>query len=134
MWWCMSTEDQKRPKEDLPSVPSAERYTDAFRQLRSSLPSNHLALLRAHYLAPNHTITARELAAAVGAAGHGSVYLQYGTFGKAMRALLGYTAGAQAAYVVASFIEPGAHDNREWQWVMHPAVVQALDELGWFAI
>jgi hypothetical protein len=130
----MSNQNQKRPKEELPLVPSAERYKEAFRQLRSSLPANHLALLRAHYLAPKHTITARELAAAVGSSGHGSVYLQYGTFGKAMRELLAYTAGAQAAYVFASFIEPGVQDNREHLWVMHPEVVQALDELGWFAI
>jgi hypothetical protein len=70
----------------------------------------------------------------VGSSGHGSVYLQYGTFGKAMRELLGYTAGAQAAYVLAAFIEPGAQENREWLWVMHRAVAQALDELGWFAL
>jgi hypothetical protein len=130
----MSNKTEQRPKEDLPPVPSAERYKAAFRQLRATLPSNHLALLRAHYLAPNHTITARELAAAVGSAGHGSVYLQYGTFGKVMRARLGYTAGAQAAYVFASFIEPGVQENREWLWALHPAVVQALDELGWFAL
>ncbi|HYF64034.1 MAG TPA: hypothetical protein VD886_14525 [Herpetosiphonaceae bacterium] len=124
----------KQAEREPPAVPSAERYKDAFRQLRATLPANHLALLRAHYLAPNHTITARELAAAVGYAGHGSVNLQYGMFGRAMRELMAYAEGEQAAYVFASFIKPGAQGNREHLWVLHPEVVQALDELGWFAI
>ena len=122
------------PNEEPPALPPVERYKDAFRQLRSTVPENHLRLLRAHYLAPDHTITARELAAAVGYSGHGSVNLQYGTFGARMRELLAYTAGQQAAYVFTSFIEPGERDNRETLWVMHPQVAQALAELGWFAI
>jgi hypothetical protein len=126
--------NKEQPDQDPPSLPSVERYKDAFRQLRSTLPDNHVGLLRAHYLAPNHTITARALASAVGYSGHGSVNRQYGMFGARMRELLDYTAGRQAAYIFTSFVAPGEQDNRETLWVMHQPVVQALDELGWFAI
>ena len=50
----------------LPSVPSVAKYKAAFLQIREKLTSGHMAMLGAQFLAPEHTLTARQLAIAAG--------------------------------------------------------------------
>jgi hypothetical protein len=42
-------------------VPSVSDYVKAFRSILPSLNESHLAMLRAHYMAPNRSLTASEL-------------------------------------------------------------------------
>ena len=44
-----------------PAVPSIADYVEAFRNILPSLSDSHLAMLRAHYLAPGRSLTAAEL-------------------------------------------------------------------------
>lgn len=44
-----------------PAVPSVSDYVKAFRSILPSLNDSHLAMLRAHYLAPNRSLTTAEL-------------------------------------------------------------------------
>ena len=44
-----------------PAVPSVSDYVEAFRSILPSLSESHLAMLRAHYMAPNRCLTASEL-------------------------------------------------------------------------
>ena len=44
-----------------PAVPSVSDYVKAFRTILPSLSESHLAMLRAHYMAPNRCLTAAEL-------------------------------------------------------------------------
>jgi hypothetical protein len=43
------------------AVPSVADYVEAFRSILSSLGESHLAMLRAHYMAPNRSLTTTEL-------------------------------------------------------------------------
>jgi hypothetical protein len=47
-----------------PAAPSVSEYVEAFRNILPSLSDSHLALLRAHYQAPERSLTAAELAEA----------------------------------------------------------------------
>ena len=102
-----------------PRLPTVESYKNALRQLRPSLTANQIALLRAHFTAPAHTLTTQGLAAAVGYTGSG---------------LVNTCLGDHAISVCATLVAPGTQDNTETLWVMHPEVVQALDQLGWFSV
>ena len=44
-----------------PAVPSVSDYVEAFRNVLPSLGESHLAMLRAHYMAPDRSLTAAEL-------------------------------------------------------------------------
>jgi hypothetical protein len=53
-----------RPAETAasrPAAPSVSDYVEAFRSILPSLSESHLAMLRAHYLAPNRSLTSSEL-------------------------------------------------------------------------
>jgi hypothetical protein len=45
----------------LPAVPSVSDYVEAFRRILPSLGESHLAMLRAHYMAPDRSLTTSEL-------------------------------------------------------------------------
>jgi|SRR5215213_4181988 len=118
-------------KSNLPPVPSTESYKEALLRIRGTMPEKHLQMLLAHYGAPNHTITATELAKAVGYKGFQAVNLQYGQLGRKLRDVMGYAAEGQASYVIASFLPPGAEGNPDWLWIMHPEIARALEDLKW---
>lgn len=44
-----------------PAAPSVSDYVEAFRKILPSLSESHLAMLRAHYMAPNRSLTTSEL-------------------------------------------------------------------------
>jgi hypothetical protein len=56
------------------------------------IPENHLALLHAHYAAPNHTATCAQLAMTIGYANGNAVNLHYGTFAGRVAREMGITA------------------------------------------
>jgi predicted HNH restriction endonuclease len=120
-------------EDTLPAVPDAARYADALTRLFSQLSDLHRAMLIAHYRAPGHIASARELAEAVGAAGWQVVNSQYGQLGAMLRDTLDFRTEGQQSYVIASFIPPGGRGNDEWAWVMHPELAAALESLGWVA-
>jgi hypothetical protein len=118
-------EDKLRP------VPDATRYAGALTRLSDQVSDLQRALLVAHYRAPGHAATARELADAAGVSGWQVVNSQYGRLGSMLREALDYRAEGQQSYAVASFVPPGVRSNAEWLWVMHPEVAAALASLGW---
>ena len=44
-----------------PAAPSVSAYVEAFRSVLPSLSESHLAMLRAHWMAPNRSLTESEL-------------------------------------------------------------------------
>jgi hypothetical protein len=79
-------------KSKLPPLPPPESYKEALLRIRDTLPEKHLQMLLAHYRAPNHTITATELAEAVGYKSFQAVNLQYGQLGRKLRDVMEYAA------------------------------------------
>jgi hypothetical protein len=62
---------------------TSDAYNRAFQAILSEgIPENHLALLRAHFQAPGHTVTWAQLAKRVGYANRSAVNLQYGTLAR----------------------------------------------------
>lgn len=118
----------------LPSVPSVAKYKTAFLQIREKLTSGHIAMLRAQFWAPEHTLTARELANSAGYKNFNAANLQYGKIGNMLREVLNYwDDSGQASYVLSWFLRPN-DASKEWSIVMHKEVAQALQELNWFGI
>lgn len=115
----------------LPAVPDTARYADALTRLQNQLSELQRALLIAHYRAPRHAATAREIATAAGETDWHVVNSQYGRLGSMLREALDYRAEGQKSYIIASFVPPNMHENTEWLWVMHPELAAALESLGW---
>lgn len=117
----------------LTAVPSVAKYKAAFLQIQANLTQGHEAMLRAQYTAPDHALTARELANAAGYKNFNGANLQYGKIGNMLREALNYWSDdGQASYVLSYFLAPDRANEEEWLIVMHKEVAQALRELKWF--
>lgn len=89
-------------------------------------------MLCAQYRAPDHSLTATELAQAAGYQSFHGANLQYGKMGTLLREVLDYwDEGGQASYVLSFFYPPNSRGNSDWLFAMHGNVVRALKELGW---
>ena len=115
-----------------PGIPTRDQYRAGLAALRKKLPEKHRQMLIEHYRAPGHCVTAEELAKKVGYKNYSAVNLQYGTLGYNLGKAMGWNTppDAQASYSIASFIPPDAQ-HREWRWVMHEPLAEALEELKW---
>jgi predicted HNH restriction endonuclease len=112
-------------------LPSPERYVAAFSRLQSRLSEGQLAMLRAHFHAPQRSLTARQLARAADYPSFQSANLQYGILGRLLREELPYDGPGQQSSSLAHFTKT---TEDEWTWVLHEPVVQALRRLGWFGM
>jgi hypothetical protein len=87
---------------------TADDYFRAFQSvLREGVPQKHLAMLREHFKAPDHTTTWWQLAEKVGYPDFNTVNLQYGTFAARVARQLGRS---------EKLLDPGGH--RSWVWVL----------------
>jgi putative restriction endonuclease len=85
-------------------------------------------MLEIHYHAPEHTMTATQMAKAMGYRNWGGANLHYGVLAKLVGEALGWHPPPETnLYVLAEFEKPG----REWHWIMRPQVSNALEMLGW---
>jgi hypothetical protein len=100
-------------------------YKRAFLALHP-LTSYELALLRAHYRASEHTLTASELAKAVGYKSHSGANLRYGNLAGKLCEVLGCDPRLNVHVLVTDF-----KDEEHWHLALRPQVVSALRELGW---
>jgi|SRR6516225_3536764 putative restriction endonuclease len=112
---------------------AADDYRRAFEVIRAEgIPDNHVALLRAHYAAPDHTSTWAQLAVAVGYANGKAVNLQYGTLAGRVAALLGIDQPPKGFWLN---VLAGSADERDavsghTAFVLRRPVIQALTRLG----
>jgi len=128
--------------DDLTDVPTAAEYKEAFRAARDAgvlKSANGRSLvhdmLRANFEAPEHTVTAGELAAQVDLATFKQANLRYGTFAKDLCQRLGREPRLKIAVLVTfSGGKEGSKPEQDEsiRWTLHPQVVQALKET-WFA-
>lgn len=108
------------------AAPSPQQYIAAFRT-GSDLTESHIQMMRIHYYAPERTITATQLARAVGFNGYPVANSQYGRLGRLVGEQLDYNPMQERLGTLITF------DKRwgEWHWIMRPQVAQALESLGW---
>ena len=108
------------------AAPSSQQYVAAFRRI-GSLTDGQIQMLRTHYYAPDRTITATEMAHAVGHEHYSFANSQYGRLGRLVGEQLDYNPMQERLGTLVTF------DKRqgEWNWLMRPEVAQALEQLGW---
>ena len=117
-------------KKDLEEV-STRQFKSALRKVREDMHEKEFEMLRAHYYAPNRTITSTQLAQAVGYKHFSTACFQYGGLASKLCDILGHPAGATKLYLIVSFIDRDAKAKAHGSWIMRPQVAQALKELGW---
>jgi 5-methylcytosine-specific restriction enzyme A len=106
-------------------IPSAGRFVEALRA-RWPLHERRLAMLQAHYDAPNRTVTAPELASLVGYSGYRSVNRWYSHEAEQIGRLLNWQPEGLWLGVFVLFDRRG----HTWHWIMRPELAQALEILG----
>jgi len=109
--------------EQIESFTSAD-YVGAFKRAEPS--ESQMEMLRVHLAAPDHTITARHLARALGFANWNAVNLHYGKFAGKLCNELNVTPTTKLAVLVEFFKAPGS----EYELCLRPSVIEALSELG----
>ena len=116
--------------DNLTDIPAVAEYKTAFLECRGVMTEKQLAMLKAHYYAPEHTVALGELAEAGGFPTFKAVNLHYGKYADAIGKVVGRKPKLKIT-VFASF-KPGDKPGDEFvKWTMHPQVVSALEELGW---
>jgi hypothetical protein len=112
---------------------TADDYFRAFQALQNKgkgISENHIALLNAHFNAPNHTATWAQLAKAVGYPSGDTVNLQYGTFAGRVAQQLGIREKPKGfwLYVLAEWGDKGELGHQAF--VLRRPVIEALTRLG----
>lgn len=108
------------------SVPSTEQYVAAFQNLRG-VSDTQIQMLRSNYHAPARTISAKQLADAIGYDHYPTANLQYGRLAR----LVGNALAFNPTKVRLATLVMFARRNDEWHWIMRPQVAAALELLGW---
>jgi hypothetical protein len=112
--------------------PSAEEAAKAILRVLPKTSTGQRAMLRAHFKAPGHLITATELAAAAGYAGYSAANLQYGLLGAMLFGEMPEDLPKRAdgsplmTCVIASGEDQRQREDEQWVWKMRPHIVQAL--------
>lgn len=105
---------------------NSDEYAAAFRRI--AVAPHYMRMLQAHYHAPQRTLTATQMSKALGYPKYSAANLHYGKLGRLVGEELGWKPlPQQTVFVLVTFEKPA----REWLWIMRPAVVLALEQLGW---
>ncbi len=128
----MKTNKLPTAADNLVQPPSAAAYKAAFLACRDKklMTDKQLAMLKANYNAPNHTLTAGELAAQVGFQTYSAASLQYGKYAGNLCSKLGLTPSVQLAALV-SFSDGEQPGDEFMRWTLLDPVARALEQLGW---
>jgi hypothetical protein len=117
---------------------TAEDYLRALEATRAeAIPDNHLALLRAHFAAPDHTATWAQLASAVGYANFNAVNLQYGKLAERIARHLGLSEKPLDPngmpwwlWALVRWADERDPESGHTAFVLRRPAVQALQQLG----
>jgi hypothetical protein len=110
---------------------TVDDYMRAFEAVRAEgIPDKHIALLQAHYEAPDHTATAQQLAESVGYAHFRAVNLQYGTLAHRIGDCLGIIEPPMGfwLFVLVDWAEPDV--SGDTAFALRRPVVKSLERLG----
>ncbi len=118
-------------------VPNSARFQDALLALRP-IADGQMKMLREHFRAPGHRLTATQLADAAGYPNYRTANLHYGKLGRALGEYLSFPPpqqdkGEPLYTSVIAFGEDGTGigDKAHYVWTMRPELVEALSDLPW---
>ncbi len=123
-------------------IATKEEYQKALLNLRDAgrfRNTKYRDMLKAHYLADKHTITATQLANAVGYANFNAANLQYGLLAHEIAKELNYqptkrdNGESMWFLAIASGHKPSDDtSNGHYEFVMRPELIEALEQMpGW---
>lgn len=122
-------------------IATSEQYIEALLKLRDMKRlrnTKFIKMLQAQYAMPNHTITATQIADAVGFQNYNATNLQYGTLGREISEILGYeppkrTNGEHIWFWILSSGHEASETTMDghYEFVMRPELVTALETMGW---
>lgn len=121
-----SLSDMSHQMPNPQATPSPEHYVAAFRQVRN-VSDSQFQMLRLHYHAQTRTITASQMAHAIGYDHYSIANSQYGRLGRLVGDQLGYNPMKERLGSLVTFKKR----HHEWHWLMRPEVARALELLGW---
>jgi len=108
--------------------PEASKYIGAFSAIMNDIHDGQFAMLKAHYNAPDRSMTATQLAHAANYDHWGLTNLHYGTLGQMLCDELNLKLDP-ATRAIATEKENGT-DKGEWLWIIRPEVAEAVKFLG----
>ncbi|MBW4522620.1 MAG: HNH endonuclease [Scytolyngbya sp. HA4215-MV1] len=106
--------------------PDFQQYVAAFQAI-GKLKDDHLQILQIHYHAHEQTITAKQLAQAMGYSHHATANMMYGRLARWVSEKLNYNPELEKLGTLVTFEKR----EGEWHWILRPEVSQALQVLGW---
>ncbi|MDQ7052214.1 MAG: hypothetical protein Q9P14_04720 [candidate division KSB1 bacterium] len=106
---------------------SIEDYKIALEKVKELVTENDLKILRAHYEAPNYTVTAKRLAKYMNFVNYNAANLRYGSLARHLCDYYNIKPTENLAILV--YFEK---INNEWHWTLRENVVKAIRELNWF--
>lgn len=106
--------------------PEFQQYVAALQAI-DNLTNSYLQILRIHYHAHESTITAKQLAQAMGYSHHATANMMYGRLARLVAEKLGYSPEPEKLGTLVTFEKR----KEEWHWILRPQVSQALETLGW---
>jgi putative restriction endonuclease len=93
-------------------VPTVNQYITAFRAI-NNLTDTHLKILQTHYHAYEKTITANQLAQAIGYDHHATANMIYGRLAGLVGEQLDYSPEPEKLGTLVTFEKR----NKEWHWI-----------------
>lgn len=118
------------PEDFRSHVPSPSQYENALASVSREIRPYQRKMLQVHYNARNSTVTAGELANAMGYTSFCVANGLYGKLGRIVAEALDLNMEFQVN-VLADFEKVKIGRNYRWLWEMWPAVQTALEKLGW---
>lgn len=87
--------------------------------------------LLAHLRAPGRTLTATQLAKAVGYPNNNPINLHYGLLAFRIGEAAGHHRQGVDVNLLVTFIKPTPNTDEQWKLVMRPEFAAALEKSGW---
>jgi len=119
--------DELAPFEKVTRLTSDD-YVSAFRVLEPEMTAKQRTMLLGHASALGHTLSMEEIAKLAGYASYMAANIQYGMLGGRFAGYFGIN-GLDNKTQALAFAGPEDKQGH-WQWTMHPALVDALMQLG----
>lgn len=111
----------------MKETPNSSKYVSAFKNIR--ITDLQRRMLEIHYQAPSYTLTATQMANALGYSHYSVSNGNYGRLGSRLGEKLGWKPldSDLGVAILVTFFKP----ENNWQWIMRPEVITALEKLGW---
>lgn len=111
--------------------PTEDDFRKTFALGRLWLTKPQKRLVRLLLCAPDHTMTATEMAVALGYDSYSTMNVQYGRLAQRVALQMGYSVSAEEPRSAAMIIFSREGPEEHWRWTMRPELVRALTSLGW---